>query len=193
MKGEERRNQILQILQSRSAPVSGSDLAGELHVSRQVIVQDIARLRAKGNAIIPTSRGYILQQVSPGMVSRVFKVIHTEEQVREELTLIVDRGGYVDDVFLYHKVYGVVRGHLGIRSRRDVEKYCEDIRSGKSKLLSSATSGYHYHTVYAENVVILDEIQAELERRGFLAPLQDYEPVNFWSQHASEPTETTEA
>lgn len=182
MNGEERRNQILDKLKQSPAPVSGGRLAKEFNVSRQVIVQDIALIRAKGIEIIPTHRGYILKDAGTDSVSRVFKVIHSEEQVRDELSLIVDLGGYVEDVFVYHKVYGVIRGHLGIRSRRDIEKYWQDIQSGKSRLLSNATSGYHYHTVYAESCEILDEIQTELDRHGYLAPLQDYEPVDFREQ-----------
>ena len=47
--------------------------------------------------------------------------------------------------------------------------------------LMNLTSGYHYHTVLAENELILDVIQQKLQEFGFLAQLQDYEPVNFWN------------
>ena len=51
---------------------------------------------------------------------------------------------------------------------------------GKSSLLKNVTSGYHYHTIDAESEEILDAIQEELQQKGFLAKLQDYEPVDFW-------------
>lgn len=51
-------------------------------------------------------------------------MIHTEEQVEEELNLYVDFGGTVEDVFVYHKVYGVIRAEMNIKSRMDVKSIC---------------------------------------------------------------------
>lgn len=178
LRGTERREQILKILNSSGKPIAGTDLAKKLGVSRQVIVQDMALIRANGIDVISTNRGYVLQEEKE--VSRVFKVIHTDEQVEEELNLFVDLGAKVEDVFVYHKVYGVVRAVMNIRSRKDVRKYMEDISSGKSTNLKNLTSNYHYHTITAEDTQTLDMIQRELSERGFLAKLQDYEPVNFW-------------
>lgn len=62
------------------------------------------------------------------------------------MTTIVDLGGTVEDVFVYHKVYGVLRAEMNIKSRMDIRNYMEEIRSGKSSLLKNVTSGYHYHT-----------------------------------------------
>lgn len=180
MSGEERRGKILEIIQQSASPVSGIVLAKQLDVSRQIIVQDIALLRANGVDIFSTNRGYLLQAAKE--VSRVFKVVHSDEEVGEELNLFVDLGGKVKDVFVYHKVYGVVRADMNIKSRVDVGKYLSDIASGKSSLLKNVTSGYHYHTILAESEQILDMIQKELENRGFLAKLQDYEPVDFWKK-----------
>lgn len=178
LRGTERREQILKILNSSGTSVAGTDLAKELGVSRQVIVQDMALIRANGIDVISTNRGYVLREEKE--VSRVFKVIHTDEQVEEELNLFVDLGAKVEDVFVYHKVYGVVRAVMNIRSRKDVRKYMEDISTGKSTNLKNLTSNYHYHTITAEDEQTLDLIQKELNDRGFLAKLQDYEPVNFW-------------
>ena len=75
----------------------------------------------------------------------------------------MDLGGTVEDVFVYHKVYGVLRAEMNIKSRMDIRNYMEEIRSGKSSLLKNVTSGYHYHTVRAERVEILDMIQEELQ------------------------------
>lgn len=164
--------------------MSGSLLAKELDVSRQVIVQDIALLRAGGDDILSTNRGYVLQ--GGKKVTRVFKVYHTDDQTRDELNLIVDNGGIVEDVFVYHKVYGVIRGELHIRSRRDVDDYMHQIESGKSTLLMHTTSGYHYHTVTADDDETLDLIQEKLKNAGYLAKLQDYEPVDFWTKGVKE-------
>ena len=115
--------------------------------------------------------------------TRVFKVQHEDDEVEKDLTTIVDLGGTVEDVFVYHKVYGVLRAEMNIKSRMDIRNYMEEIRSGKSSLLKNVTSGYHYHTVRAERVEILDMIQEELQKKGLLAKLQDYEPVDFWGQN----------
>lgn len=178
MKGEERRKQLLNILSSSNNPVSGGTLAKELNVSRQIIVQDISLLRANGATIFSTNKGYLLQE--DRKYSRVFKVYHTDDQVEEELSTIVDAGGQIRDVFVYHKVYGVLKADMGIKSRRDIRTYMEEISTGKSSLLKNVTSGYHYHTIDAESEEILDAIQEELQQKGFLAKLQDYEPVDFW-------------
>ena len=178
--GAQRRTEIVEILKHSSRPVPGTELAKELNVSRQVIVQDMALIRASGVEIIATNRGYIIQETKE--VRRVFKVIHSNEQVEEELHLFVDLGGRVEDVFVYHKVYGIIKVPMTIKSRRDVKLYMEGITSGKSTNLMNLTSNYHYHTVVAEDVQTLDMIQDELQKKGFLAKLQDYEPVDFWSE-----------
>lgn len=181
MDGRERREQILKILKNSDRPVAGTELANELQVSRQVIVQDMALIRANGFQILSTNRGYVIDEEK--VASRVFKVIHTDEQVEEELNLFVDHGGKVEDVFVYHKVYGVIKANMNIKSRRDVQKYMEGISTGKSTNLKNLTSNYHYHTIIAEDEQTLDMIQDELNRRGFLAKLQDYEPVDFWGEN----------
>lgn len=182
LSGRERREEILKILRNSTEPVSGMELAKRLQVSRQIIVQDMALIRANGMDVMATNRGYVFTETKE--VSRVFKVIHTDEQVEEELNLFVDLGGKVDDVFVYHKVYGVIKVPMNIKSRRDVRKYMEGISSGKSTNLMKLTSNYHYHTITAEDEQILDLIQEELLQKGFLAKLQDYEPVDFWGENA---------
>ncbi|MCR4717013.1 MAG: transcription repressor NadR [Lachnospiraceae bacterium] len=182
MSGEERREQLLDMLSKAGKnPVAGGILSSTLGVSRQVIVQDIALLRANGVEILSTNRGYILHVSDTSLCSRVFKLHHEVDETEEKFNIIVDLGGSVKDVFVYHRVYGVVRGELNIKSRRDVKKFMETIESGSSELLMTVTSNYHYHTVTAENEEILDLILEALMQRGFLAELKDYEPVDFWS------------
>ncbi|MDD3186568.1 MAG: transcription repressor NadR [Anaerostipes sp.] len=183
MSGEVRRTKIIQMLSQAQKPISGLALSKELQVSRQVIVQDIALLRANGSEIISTNRGYLMS--IRAMHERVFKVHHEDDEVGQELNAIVDMGGQIQDVLIFHKIYGTMRAHLNIKSRMDVEKYLKEIDNGKSNLLKNVTSGYHYHTVTAENEELLDMIQEKLEELGFLAKLQDYEPVDFWENQKS--------
>ncbi|MBQ1802195.1 transcription repressor NadR [Lachnobacterium bovis] len=178
MTGNERRQLILEELQSSKTPISGGAFAKLLKVSRQIVVQDIALMRAHGIDIHSTNKGYVISK--SGIAKRVFKVIHSDEEVEEELTMIVDLGGKIKDVFVYHKVYGLLKAELNIRSRLDVNRYMDEIHSGKSTPLKNITSGYHYHTIEADDESILNLIKDALAKRGFLAKLQDYEPVDFW-------------
>ncbi len=166
MTGNERRDKIVEQLQSSKTPISASKLASDYAVSRQVIVSDVALIRASGYDIISTNRGYMIN-ISES-VSRVIKVKHTDEQLRQELNAIVDLGGCVEDVFVHHKFYGTLKASLGIDSRRKVEKFIETIESGKSTPLKNITSDYHYHTVRADKTETLDIIERELEKLGFL-------------------------
>ena len=172
--GKERRKQILELIRQSFAPLSGARLGQLTGVSRQVVVQDIALLRTEGHEIISTARGYILP-AEEKCVSRKFKVYHTDERMEEELNTIVDLGGAVQDVMVNHRTYGKVSAELQIRSRRDVQNFLEQIRSGKSTPLLRITSGYHFHTVNAESEEIMDEIEEALRAKGFLADVLPYE------------------
>ena len=166
MTGSDRRQEILKNIKESDRPVSGSKLAKDYDVSRQVIVQDIALLRASGYDIISTNRGYVLEGQTGA--ERVFKVRHTDEQLETELCTIVDLGGQVKNVMVNHKVYGHIEAELGITSRRKVKEFLEDIESGKSTPLKNITSDYHYHTVTADSEETLGLIEDELRKLGFL-------------------------
>ena len=166
MNGETRRKEILNYIRCSLVPVSGSRLSEEFHVSRQVIVQDIALLRAARRDIVSTNRGYILNE--PKSVQRVFKVCHTDEEIVDELYAIVDLGGRILDVFVNHKIYGQLRAEMMISSRREVEEFMDGIRRGKSSPLKNITSGYHYHTVTAESENVLDLIENALKMKRYL-------------------------
>lgn len=174
MTGEERRTKILSYLERAQGQISASALAREFSVSRQVIVGDVAILRAQGHNIIALARGYVLEKST--LFERVFKVYHSDEDTERELNIFVDAGGVCVDVFIYHRSYGEVHAPMNLKSRIDVANFLSDIASGKSSLLKNVTSGYHYHTIQAESAEILDIIEASLKENRFLAPLQDYEP-----------------
>ena len=171
MAREKRRDRILAAIGSTDEPQSAGALGDRFGVSRQVIVQDIAVLRAAGAPIVSTNRGYILTK--PGKVTRVFKVSHTDEQMEEELCSIVDLGAEVINVMVHHKVYGTMEAALNITSRKKVSDFMEGIRSGKSSPLKNITGNYHYHTVAADSEEILDEVEHVLKEKGFLIPRDD--------------------
>lgn len=177
MNARERRRAIMAVLEGAKGPVSGSALAREVGVSRQIVVQDIALLRADGHDIVATNRGYVLQEApsSPAVPTRLVKVRHSVEQAGDELASIVDAGGAVLNVIVNHRVYGKITADLDIRNRRDVERYLRDIESGKSFPLLTVTSGYHFHRIAAEDEQTLDEIEAMLKEKGYLADLMPYE------------------
>ena len=177
MDARERRRAIMDVLEVAKEPVSGSALAREVGVSRQIVVQDIALLRADGHDVVATNRGYVLQEApsSPAVPTRLVKVRHGVEQAGDELTSIVDAGGAVLNVIVNHRVYGKITADLDIRNRRDVERYLHDIESGKSFPLLTVTSGYHFHRIAAEDEQTLDEIETILKEKGYLADLMPYE------------------
>lgn len=173
MTGTERRKKILEMMQNSSEPISGTVLAKETGVSRQVVVQDIALLRTSGNTITATTKGYFLEK--PERNIRLFKVYHGNERTEEELNTIVDMGGTVLDVMVNHKIYGKLSATMDIKSRRDVKQFMERLESGKSTPLLNVTSGYHFHHIYAEKEELLNEIEAVLKEKGFLCEIFPYE------------------
>lgn len=168
MKVAERRKAIVNHLLSSEGPISGSELAREFDISRQIIVQDITVLKAMGYEILSTSQGYIMHK-SP-LAERVFKVRHTTEQTEDELSCIVDLGGTVVDVFVWHKVYGKIEAMLNIFSKLHIKQFLEGVRTGQSTELMHVTGGYHYHTVRADDEAALDRIEAALAERGYIVP-----------------------
>jgi transcriptional regulator of NAD metabolism len=175
MTGAERRKMILKLMNESSTPLSGGALGTATGVSRQVVVQAIALLRSEGHSIMATARGYLLNAPKEEKISRLFKVFHDESRTEEELKLIVDLGGCVEDVIVNHKVYNKVSAPLNIKNRRDVQVFLKNLESGKSTPLSKITSGYHFHHVSAENTEILDEIEEALRQNNFLTEVFDYE------------------
>ncbi len=173
MTGAERRKALLAMMRETEKPLSGTALGKRTGVSRQVVVQDMALLRTEGYPIISTARGYLME-ASKGC-TRLFKVCHTNEQVEDELTTIVDLGGTVVNVMVNHRIYGKLDAQLNIKNRRDVAKFLDDINTGKSTPLLNVTSGYHFHLVSAETEDVLDEIEEALRGKNYLTELLPYE------------------
>ncbi|MGM9589543.1 MAG: transcription repressor NadR [Faecousia sp.] len=170
MTGEARRAQILQLLRDQDSPLSGTLLANEFHVSRQVIVQDIALMRAERHDILSTNRGYLYRREDrdSSMPKRVFFVRHSNEQVLEEFLTVTELGGNVLDVVVEHELYGQIRVDLMIENDRDAREFYEKLIHSKDNPLKVLTDDCHYHTVAAPSEKLLDLIEQELDHKGYL-------------------------
>lgn len=162
---ENRRREIIELLKKSDKPVSGSFLASKFNVSRQAIVQDIAILRASGFDILSTNTGYYFKKTS---ASRIFKVKHNSIDTMEELNLIIDLGGVVEDVIVKHETYGDIKAQLNLKSRRDILRLIKDLKFNEASYLKNLTDDFHFHTVTAESEEILDEIEDALYKKGIL-------------------------
>lgn len=123
--GTTRRKELMKLLQNEMRPLSGTELARHFGVSRQVIVQDIALLRATDRNILSTNKGYVLYhpEQEEERSRRILASHHDKERMQEELYLIVDNGGCVCDVVVEHEIYGQLSADLILKNRRDVNEF----------------------------------------------------------------------
>ena len=170
MTGEERRAGILRKLQESDTPLSGTSLAKHFHVSRQIIVQDIALMRAENHNILSTNRGYLYrtQEHHPSMPKRVFFVRHDTEQVLTEFMTILELGGKILDVVVEHEIYGQIRVDLLIDNMPDAREFAEKLSASRDNPLKMLTDDCHYHTVAAPSEKLLDLIAEALDDKGYL-------------------------
>jgi transcriptional regulator of NAD metabolism len=169
MKTEDRRKQLLELLSDAQEPVKASDLAKRFGVSRQIIVGDIAILRAGGEDITPTPHGYMMENsAAKGGNTTVLACRHSYEDTVDELYRIVDNGGKVIDVTVEHPVYGELRGLLNVESRYDADVFAEKLRENNAQTLSSITGGIHLHTISYRDDESLKRIKQSLDEGGYL-------------------------
>lgn len=168
MEGDTRRQEIMKIIERAEEPVSGTRLAELMGVSRQVIVQDIALIRANNKNILSTNKGYILFQDKNQRVKRSFMVNHTDGQIEDELLTIVSYGGRVLDVVVEHEIYGQITVDLVLKTARDVKDFVERLSRNKTKPLKELTGGVHIHTVEADTEELLAVIEERLRNKGYL-------------------------
>jgi uncharacterized protein len=168
MEGQKRREKIVELLLKAKEPVSGSDLAKKLGVSRQVIVQDIALLRAVNKNILSTTRGYLIYLPEKQKATRCYMVKHTTEEIEDELCTIVDNGGKVLNVIVDHELYGQISADLIIKSRQDVYDFIKKFKLKNTVPLKELTDGVHLHTVEADSEEILDKIEMALRKKKYL-------------------------
>lgn len=162
-----RRAAIAAYLTQTGAPVSAAALAGRFSVSRQIIVGDVALLRAGGMDIAATPRGYVLPRGASGIVCTV-ACIHRPEDMARELELIVDHGCTVLDVVVEHPVYGQLTGQLQLNSRYDVGQFIQKVGESDARPLSDLTGGIHLHTIRCPSQEACHRVRAALEQAGFL-------------------------
>jgi uncharacterized protein len=166
--GDKRRREILVWMRTQGGPIRGGELAKRFRVSRQCLVQDIAILRAGGEEIVATPRGYQLPKAKQRAYRAVLACRHKPEQTTEELQTLVDNGVRVLDVVVEHPIYGELRGSLMLESRADVHDFLEQVRSSKAMLLSALTGGVHLHTVEASRPEAISRAKMALRKLGIL-------------------------
>lgn len=165
-----RREKLTQIIKEAGKPVTGGELASMLRVTRQVVVQDIALLRASGLPVIATPSGYMmLDVVAVRRPIKVFTCRHeTVEEAERELSIIVEQGGKVRDVIIEHPVYGEISGTLMVSTPEAVKSLVERLKHKNSMMLTSITGGVHMHTVEADSEEALTDIEKMLREAGIL-------------------------
>ena len=168
MNAAQRRESILEKLSAAKAPVSASALAGQLGVSRQIVVGDVALLRAGGTQIDATPRGYQLHPAEKGFTGILACVHSTEDEMRTELYTVVDQGGVVVDVTVENSLYGELCGNLNIASRYDVDNFIRQAKDTPECLLSRMTGGVHLHTLHCPDAGTFQRIKKALDEKGIL-------------------------
>ena len=143
---------------------SATTLSQELGVSRQIIVGDIALLRAAGQEITATARGYVIPAQN-GLLRRI-ACMHSAGETRDELDAMVDCGCTVVDVIVEHPVYGQLTAPLHLSSRLDVDQFMK--RMDGAAPLSQLTGGVHLHTLSCPDETAYEHLLQLLRQRGFL-------------------------
>jgi len=163
MNAEARRQAVLEVLRQSSQPISASALANRFSVSRQIIVGDIALLRAAGEDISATPRGYVILRETVGLIRQV-PCRHDAAGMEAELNAMVDQGCTVLDVIVEHPIYGQLTGPLQLSSRYDVAQFI----SRCTRPLSALTEGIHLHTLSCPSEEAFSRVQEALRAMGIL-------------------------
>lgn len=164
MNAEERRKYILEKLKDNSQPISASTFGKELSVSRQVIVNDIALLRAVGEKITALPRGYVLEKESND--NYVIACKHSKSDLSEELYTIVEYGCGIIDVIIEHDIYGEIKANLCIYSKNDVDEFLAKIKDSNTKPLCILTNDYHFHTLSCPTKEHFEKVRLALINKG---------------------------
>lgn len=168
--GTERRNILLDTLIKSDAPITGKVLGEMTNVSRQVIVGDMTLLKAKGQPIMATSRGYIYiqPQAEPTQIEKIIVCSHSAEQTMEELNILVDHGITVKDVKIEHQVYGDLTASVMVSNRNEVKKFIRNIEQTNASFLLELTEGIHLHTILANTQDEIISAENALRKVGIL-------------------------
>ena len=164
MNAKERRKQLIDILNKNDKPVKGTDIAKKLKVSRQVIVQDVAILRAAGKAILATPQGYLItKEYEKDTITSTIACRHNNSEIEEELDIILNYGGKILDVVVEHPVYGEIRSQLQINSRDDLYEFLKNLETTNAEPLAALTDGVHIHTIEVKDDETLSKIKSHAD------------------------------
>ncbi|KAB3528946.1 transcription repressor NadR [Alkaliphilus serpentinus] len=167
MKAEDRRMSILEYLIKEHGPVKGTTLAAQYNVSRQVVVQDIALLRAQGIDIMATPQGYVISKdQSKGLIKTIVAKHLTDKEMEEELQIMLDYGARILDVIVEHPIYGDIKASLNISYKKELDEFMSKIKEAEP--LSSLTEGVHIHTLEVPNEESYKEMLKALLKKGYL-------------------------
>ena len=165
--GEKRREEIMKVLDASDKPMSATALAKMYGVSRQIIVGDIALLRAEAKNSIATNKGYIINKI-PGKAECMVKVRHKPEDLYDELCSIVDLGAQVLTEEIESPVYGRIVTEINVLSREDARMISEKFMDSAVTQLSELTKGVHYHKIVADNELTIIRVQKTLNEKHYL-------------------------
>ncbi len=163
-----RRERLMELLEKADGAVSATALAHTLSVSRQIIVGDIALLRAAGERITATPRGYVLERGAPGELRTVACRHTAPADMARELNIMVDNGCTVVNVIVEHQVYGQLVGQLDLSNRYDVSEFIQAVEAHGAKPLSDLTGGIHLHTLRCPDESAYRRVTQALKEAGIL-------------------------
>lgn len=168
--GEERRAYLLDLLKTTGQAITGTEFAKKTNVSRQVIVNDIALLKARNEPIIATSQGYLYMSIESKqqVFERQIAVHHTADQTEDELNMLVDAGITVKDVTVEHPLYGEITAAIMVKNRFEVQQFLQKSRETNATPLSALTGGSHLHTISAPTEEQLDLAESLLQQKNYL-------------------------
>lgn len=172
MKASKRRDLLIQTLNQATTPLKATSLAKEFGVSRQIIVGDVAILRASHYDIIASNQGYLLADKATSVDESRYrgKIVcqHLANQAVEELTIIIHHGGFVENVEVDHPYYGLLKASLQIKNHEDIKEFQTAMDKSTGTMLSSLTNGIHLHTITTPDERVFKAIKADLKSVGIL-------------------------
>ncbi len=172
MDAKQRREEMLRLLKMGMKPLSATRLGEHFHVSRQIVVGDIALLRAAGEAIVATSRGYVMskspEEDAASADSYVLACLHDKSMLETELFIVVDNGGRFLNVSVEHRIYGTISCDLDIGSRYEANAFLKDVATSGAPLLCALADGVHFHTIHCPSEEVYRRILSALKEKGLL-------------------------
>ncbi|WP_332647192.1 transcription repressor NadR [Lysinibacillus sp. 54212] len=170
MLGEERRLELLTLLQNHKGPITGTDMAKHANVSRQVIVNDMNLLKARNEPIVATSQGYIYYMAEQAVRTYERKIVcmHSSQETKDEMYTLVDCGVTINNVIVEHPIYGEITASIMVSNRFEVDSFLNRLQESNASLLSALTDGTHLHVISAPSTEMLDQAEARLREKGYL-------------------------